>query len=130
MDKQNFDLYIDGKKLETIQEKIESLHKKQEGLKYDNGKPRIFEMVEDFKEPLIEVSKVWAFGADKYEKHNWAYVDNAIDRYSNALLRHMLEGETTDDESGLLHASHVAWNAIARLYFIIQKQKEQGGADD
>lgn len=130
MDKQNFDLYIDGKKLETIQEKIESLHKKQQGLKYDNGKPRIFEMVEDFKEPLIEVSKVWAFGADKYEKHNWAYVDNAIDRYSNALLRHMLEGETTDDESGLLHASHVAWNAIVRLYFIIQKQKEQGGADD
>ena len=126
MDKQNFDLYIDGKKLETIQEKIESLHKKQEGLKYDNGKPRIFEMVEDFKEPLIEVSKVWAFGADKYEKHNWAYVDNAIDRYSNALLRHMLEGETTDDESGLLHASHVAWNALARLYFIIQKQKEKG----
>ena len=34
-----------------------------------------------------------------------------------------LEGETKDDESGLLHASHVAWNAIARLYFIIQKTK-------
>lgn len=98
---------------------------KQEGLKYDTGKPRIFEMLEDFKEPMIEIAKVWAFGADKYEKHNWAYVDNAIDRYSNALLRHMLEGETKDDESELLHASHVAWNAIVRLYFIIQKQKEK-----
>ena len=97
---------------------------KQEGIKYDKQKPRIFEMIEDFKEPLIEVAKVWAFGADKYAKHNWAYVENAIDRYSNALLRHMLEGDTKDDESELLHASHVAWNALARLYFIIQKQKE------
>ena len=97
---------------------------KQEGIKYDTGKPRIYEMIEDFKEPLMEVAKVWEFGADKYAKHNWAYVDNAEDRYSNALLRHMLEGDTRDDESGLLHASHVAWNAIARLYFIIQKNKE------
>ena len=97
---------------------------KQEGLKYDTGKPRIYEMIEDFKEPLTEVAKVWAFGADKYAKHNWVYVDNALNRYSNALLRHMLEGDTRDDESGLLHASHTAWNALARLYFIIQKQKE------
>lgn len=100
------------------------MENKQEGIKYDTGKPRLFEMIEDFKEPLIEVAKVWAFGADKYEKHNWAYVDNAIDRYSNALIRHMLEGDGTDQESELLHASHVAWNALARLYFIIQKNKE------
>ena len=97
---------------------------KEEGLKYDNGKPRIYEMIEDFKEPLIEVAKVWAFGADKYAKHNWAYVDNALDRYSNALIRHMLEGDTKDQESELLHASHVAWNALARLHFIIEKNKE------
>lgn len=97
---------------------------KQEGIKYDSAKPRIFEMIEDFKEPLIEVAKVWSFGADKYGKHNWAYVDNAIDRYSNALVRHLLEGNTKDEESELLHASHVAWNALARLYFIIQKNKE------
>lgn len=96
---------------------------KQEGIKYDTGKPRIFETIEDFQEPLMEVAKVWTFGADKYGKHNWAYVDNAIDRYSNALLRHMLQGDTIDDESGLLHASHVAWNALARLHFIIEKSK-------
>ena len=52
----------------------------QQGIKYDTGKPRIYEMIEDFKEPLMEVAKVWAFGADKYQKHNWAYVDNAEDR--------------------------------------------------
>lgn len=102
----------------------------EQGLKYDSGKPRMFEMIEDFKEPLTEVAKVWAFGADKYKKHNWAFVDNAIDRYSNALVRHLIEGNTIDDESKLLHASHVAWNALARLYFIIQEQKAKAGNDD
>ena len=100
------------------------MENKQEGIKYDTGKPRLFEMIEDFKEPLTEVARVWSFGANKYGKHNWAYVDNAIDRYSNALVRHLLEGGTKDQESELLHASHVAWNALARLYFIIQKNKE------
>jgi hypothetical protein len=95
----------------------------KEGIKYDTGKPRLYEMIEDFKEPLEEVTKVWTFGADKYGKHNWAYVDNAIDRYSNALLRHLLEGASKDKESQLLHASHVAWNALARLHFIIQKRE-------
>lgn len=102
----------------------------EEGIKYDNGKPRLYEMIEDFKEPLIEVAKVWAFGADKYKKHNWAFVDNAVDRYSNALVRHLVQGNTKDDESKLLHASHVAWNALARLYFILQEQKEVNNAEE
>ena len=102
---------------------------KQTGIKYDSQKPRLYEMIEDFKEPLTEVAKVWAFGADKYQKHNWAYVENALDRYSNALVRHLLEGEEYDQESELLHASHVAWNALARLHFIIQHKKEAQNAD-
>ena len=96
-----------------------------DGVKYDEGKPRLGEMIVDFAIPMRELARVWEFGANKYEKSNWKKVDNAIDRYSNALLRHMLEGETKDDESGLLHASHVAWNAIARLYFIMQKNKRR-----
>ena len=38
------------------------------GIKYDGGKPRLAEMIQDFRLPLIEVAKVWAFGADKYDK--------------------------------------------------------------
>ena len=38
------------------------------GIKYDEGKPRIAEMILDFKEPLLELCKVWTFGADKYGK--------------------------------------------------------------
>ena len=49
-------------------------------MKYDNGKPRIAEMVVDFKGPLLELCKTWEFGANKYEKSNWKYVDNGEER--------------------------------------------------
>lgn len=95
-----------------------------EGIKYDSGKLRLAEMMQDFREPLSAVCRVWEFGADKYEKSNWKYVDNAIDRYTNAMLRHLMEEEAKpfDDESEILHAAHVAWNALARLYFIMHEK--------
>jgi len=91
-----------------------------EGTKYDTNKPRLGEMIIDFKEPLLELCNVWEFGADKYEKSNWKKLDNGIDRYTNALLRHLVAEEDNlyDDESKLLHAAHIAFNALARLYFI------------
>jgi len=97
----------------------------EEGSKYDSGKPRIGEMLQDFAEPLYEVTKAWEYGAQKYEERNWRKVDDGGRRYTNALLRHLLAEETdpVDDESHLLHATHVAWNALARLWFILQEQK-------
>lgn len=97
----------------------------EEGTKLDDGKPRIAEMVIDFKEPLLELCKVWEFGANKYEKSNWKKVKDGEVRYTNALLRHLLkeEDEAVDDESKLLHATHVAWNALARLWFILRERK-------
>lgn len=98
----------------------------EKGIKYDIGKPRLGEMIKDFAEPLKEICKVWSFGADKYSKSNWKLVENAEDRYTNALIRHLVAEDTEvyDDESSILHATHVAWNAIARLYFIVSKTKE------
>ena len=95
------------------------------GTKYDEGKPRLAEMVIDFKEPLLELCKVWEFGANKYSKSNWKQVENGKDRYTNAMLRHLFaeEDNPVDDESLLLHASHIAFNALARLYFILQERK-------
>lgn len=92
-----------------------------DGIKYDEGKPRLGEMMVDFAIPMRELARVWEFGANKYEKSNWKKVDNAIDRYTNAMLRHLLAEEENiyDEESKLLHASHIAFNALARLYFII-----------
>lgn len=99
----------------------------EKGIKYDKGKPRLCEMIQDFAKPLEEVARVWAFGADKYSKGNWRYVEDGLDRYSNALVRHLLAEKDAelDSESGLRHAAHVAWNALARLYFLIEKEKEK-----
>ena len=96
----------------------------EKGIKYDSGKLRLAEMMQDFRVPLSAVCKVWEFGADKYAKSNWQLVDNAIDRYTNAMLRHLMTEvqQPYDDESELLHAAHVAWNALARLHFIVQKE--------
>lgn len=95
----------------------------QEGIKYDSGKLRLAEMMQDFRESLSAVCRVWEFGADKYEKSNWKYVDNAVDRYTNAMLRHLIaeSDQQLDPESSLRHAAHVAWNALARLHFLLQE---------
>ena len=95
---------------------------KEEGTKFDAGKPRLGEMIQDFRKPLLEVCKVWEFGADKYAKSNWKKVENGEDRYTNALARHFAAemDEGIDAETKLHHAIHVAWNGLARLYFIIK----------
>lgn len=46
-----------------VSEKSEN---KEQGIKYDKDKPRLAEMIVDFKDPLIELCKVWTFGAGKY----------------------------------------------------------------
>lgn len=97
----------------------------EKGIKYDTDKPRLAEMLVDFKEPLLALCKVWEFGANKYSKSNWKLVNNGRDRYTNAMLRHLFaeEDKEEDAESGLLHASHIAFNALARLYFILQERQ-------
>ena len=96
-----------------------------EGIKYDDGKPRLAEMIKDFAIPLTEVCSVWEFGANKYTKSNWKVVEDGERRYTNALLRHLVQEEYSefDEESKLRHATHVAWNALARLYFILLDKK-------
>lgn len=94
----------------------------EKGTKYDSGKPRIGEMVQDFMKPLLQVCKVWEFGAKEYSKSNWKKVENGADRYTNAMIRHFIaeDTEVIDKQTGLHHAVAVAWNALARLYFIIK----------
>lgn len=96
-----------------------------EGVKYDKDKPRIGEMILDFKVPLIELCKVWEYGASKYSKSNWKSLDDGVNRYTNAMLRHLIAEEDSlyDEESNLLHAAHIAFNALARLYFILGEPK-------
>ena len=77
---------------------------------------------------LIEkIVEVYHFGATKYGPDTWKQLENGEQRYKAALLRHLVEhdkNELRDTESGLLHMQHVCWNAIAMLYFAIEKEKE------
>lgn len=94
------------------------------GIKYDKNKLRLAEMFIDFCIPMEELCKVWEFGANKYKKSNWKKLEDPINRYTNALLRHLIaeEKETYDTESTYLHAAHIAFNALARLYFIKKQE--------
>ena len=93
----------------------------EEGIKHDDNKPDAGLLFEGFPDALLEVAKVATFGAEKYSRHNWKQVENGLDRYRAAKARHMLEGhrQQIDDDSGLLHAAHEAWNALAVLQLML-----------
>lgn len=97
----------------------------KEGIKYDENKPRVAEFLQDF-EPVIEpLTRIWEFGANTYGISNWKQVKNGEVRFTNAMLRHFLNEKHRfrDSETGLPHAAHVAFNALMRLYFILEETK-------
>ena len=98
------------------------------GVKLDTGKPRLDLVLGDFSNALWEVGKVGTFGANKYTDRGWQEVDNGIERYLSAMLRHYFKfksGEEYDTESSLLHLSHLCWNSLAvlELYNRIKKAR-------
>lgn len=87
------------------------------GAKLDDGKP-MAGLLLDFGLALLEVSKVSTYGAKKkYSRGGWQHVEDGENRYTDALLRHLIAEryEERDAESDLLHAAQTAWNALARL---------------
>jgi len=86
----------------------------KEGLKYDEDKLRWDLLPYDALEKIVEIL---TYGAKKYSPNNWQKVES--NRYYAAMMRHMvaeLKGEDCDQESGLLHLSHLACNAIFLLW--------------
>lgn len=75
-----------------------------------------------FGRALLAVSDIATFGAKKYTRDGWVSVPNGFDRYTAAMMRHLLQENhgPEDMDSGYLHAAHVAWNALARLELILR----------
>lgn len=96
-------------------------------VKYDAGKAPVFRgAVAYFPRAIQAVASVSAFGATKYAWSGWRHVPDGLNRYSDAMVRHMLaeaEGQDLDPDSGLLHAAHTGWNALARLELILQEKQ-------
>lgn len=77
------------------------------GSKADNGKSRLDLLDTDW---LMGVGDVMAFGATKYEAHNWRK-GIQVSRLVAAAMRHLTafnKGEDFDQESGLHHLCHAS----------------------
>lgn len=77
---------------------------------------------------LNEIAKVLAFGAKKYDSHNWRK-GMSHSRLLGASLRHIfayLGGEDKDPESGLNHLAH----AGCCIMFLLEYIKLDLGTDD
>ena len=103
------------------------INQHEAGAKLDANKP-LAGVLGDFSLALLEVARVGTFGANKYTRGGWQSVPDGVIRYSDALWRHLLaeRHEPNDSDSGLLHAAHLAWNALSRLELILREHKKKG----
>lgn len=72
--------------------------------------------------PFQEITEAYArvaeFGARKYAPWNWSLGLKRV-QLLGSLLRHTfayLRGEDRDKDSGLCHADHILWNAVALVH--------------
>lgn len=102
--------------------KFYQVEKDSQDVKADSGKPNLSLVP---KQIIYEMEKVRAFGVNKYkDPENWRKVE--IERYHQALLRHTLavwnDINARDEESGLLHLSHIATNIAFILELMNDKE--------
>lgn len=103
----------DYKRDEQEQEKMG----KPQAARFNEGKVRM-----DLIPPvaLEEIAKVYTYGTKKYSDDNWWKAFKWRKDTFGCIQRHLnkwLRGEQNDDESGLLHLAHAAWNCIALMEF-------------
>lgn len=102
---------------------------KTPGAKADAGKSPVRQgLLEYFPRACLAVAEVSAVGARKYSWKGWEKVENGVNRYGDAEVRHIcynaIEGPI-DNDTKLLHATQEAWNAFARLELILKEKEGQ-----
>lgn len=97
-----------------------------QGKKFDQNKPEYGLLP---PKALEEVVKVLTFGAQKYERDNWRYVQNGKRRYFDAAMRHLWawkQGELQDEESTYSHLAH----ALGCVMFLLELEKVENSQVD
>ena len=104
--------------LESTDRHLSSTDLHAPGAKDDKAKPMAGVLL-DFSRALQLVADVGTYGAKKYTRQGWCVVPEGSQRYTDALVRHLLamdvDPDGLDKETGLPHLAHVAWNALAVL---------------
>lgn len=95
------------------------------GAKLDADKVRPDLIFSGMPRALLAVAEVATFGAQKYTENGWMSVPDGVKRYTAAMDRHRLASDERDEQSGLLHAAHLAWNALARLELMLREQDKR-----
>jgi hypothetical protein len=102
----------------------------QPGSKLDADKSTYALTMGYFPRAFAAINSVSNYGAQKYVAFGWESVPDGVARYTEAMLRHQfreLSREKIDADTGLLHAAHAAWNALARLELMLREQPEISG---
>lgn len=95
----------------------------KEAMRFNTGKPRWDLLPGD---ALSELVAVYTMGAEKYADRNWEKGLKWTNCFAS-MMRHSwkwMMGEDLDDESGLHHMAHVAWNALAIVAFFKRRRTD------
>jgi len=78
---------------------------------------------------LNEIARVYTYGTQKYDDDNWWKGLKWEKDVFGCILRHVwkwFRGEKYDDESGLHHLAHAAWNCMTLMSY----ERHNIGVDD
>ncbi len=119
------------KKFERDEKQEVEIKKAQEegyGTKFDDGKER-FDLLPVY--PLWEIVRVYDYGVQKYSDNNWRG-GMKWGKLFAACMRHLFKwwmGEKYDNESGLHHLAHAAWQCLALMEYERTNNGEDSRAD-
>ena len=85
-------------------------------LRYDTDKPDLSLIPSEF---FVGLARVFMYGTQKYAKDNWR-MGMKWSRMYNSAMRHVLAfwaSQNTDEESGLHHLLHAAWNILCLWWY-------------
>ena len=96
--------------------------------KDDKHKPPAYRgLVQSFPRALAAIAEHTAKGAEEpgHRWHGWKEARNGFERYSNAMVRHLLdEGHIPDTDLLVAQVTATCWNDLARLEHLLTDQED------